>query len=121
MCVCACAGVCVCVRVCACVYVSACARTYLTGRSAPAVVTRVSVHTSSAVETVAGGCVAAFGTSAGEDARALTGRRTGESTSGTCRTRNETIALQHMLIYVGLYYVRVRVSGCMCTIYIKGS
>ena len=89
--------VCLCVSVCvhAYVYVHTCARTNLTGRSAPAVVTRVSIHTSSVVETVAGGCVAAFGTSAGEDARVLAGRRTGESTPGTCRTESTELMFTH--------------------------
>ena len=55
----------------------------------------MSVHTSSTVETVAGGCVAAFGTSAGEDARVLTGRRPGESTPGTCTTVNTELMFTH--------------------------
>ena len=57
----------------------------------------MSVHTSSAVETVAGDCVAAFGTSAGEDARVLTGRRTGESTPGTCRRENTELTYPRVL------------------------
>ena len=65
--------------------------TCLARYATPAVSTRRSVSTGSAVETLASGGVTSLGTSAGEDARTLTVRRAGEPTTGSYNNKIVTV------------------------------
>ena len=56
-------------------------RTCLTCCTGPLPATRMIIFTYSTVDALTSGCVAALGTSTGKDARPLTGRRPGESTT----------------------------------------
>ena len=67
--------------------------TCLTRSAVPAVSTRMSVFTYSTDETLASGGVTSLGTSAGEDARTLTVRPSGEPTTGSYN--NAVIILLH--------------------------